>query len=161
MMNKHRLGRLKPKRIDALMRQFDDELLVVDALRHRGHGLNKSAAGVWLACDGKTSVAQLVEDRSRHGMTEPMVWLALRRLRRAGLFEPESVPTEIRIVGRRDALRKLGAAAGVLVPVITSMLIPPPANAASCFALLHSCTSNVQCCSGHCGLSALKLVCLP
>jgi hypothetical protein len=160
-MTKDRLSHIKPKRIDALMRQFDDELLVVDARRHRGHGLNKSAAGVWLACDGKTSVTRLVADRSRHGMTEPMVWLALHRLRRAHLLEPESVPKDIRIERRRDALRKLGAAAGLLVPVITSMLIPPPANAASCFALLHSCASNVQCCSGHCGLSGVKLVCLP
>jgi hypothetical protein len=35
------------------------------------------------------------------------------------------------------------------------------AQAASCFPLLHACTNNGQCCSGHCGLSGVSLVCLP
>ena len=41
-----------PKRVDALSRPLDDELLVYDARTHRGHCLNQTAAAVWKACDG-------------------------------------------------------------------------------------------------------------
>ena len=160
-VDQEKLRVLKPRRIDALFRRLDDELLVYDSLRCRGHSLNKTAARVWLACDGKTSLGELIEGQGSGGMTERTVWLALRRLQRARLLEPDSIQMDILRKTRRDALRKLGIAAGMMAPLVTSLVIPPAAAAASCFALLHSCTTNAQCCSGHCGLSGVKLVCLP
>ncbi len=50
---------LKPKRIKALTRKFDDELLVYDERRHKAHCLNKTAAMVWLECTGHCTVPEI------------------------------------------------------------------------------------------------------
>ena len=153
----------RPKRVDALTREFGDELLIYDMRTHRAHCLNKTAASVWQTCDGKATISEIVERLAPlAGTNESLVYLALGRLERAGLLERSEAAFQDRLARtRREALRKLGMAATLALPVVTSMLVPEPANAASCFPLLHACSNNAQCCSGHCGLSGVNLVCLP
>jgi hypothetical protein len=155
----------RPSRIEALHRALDDELLVYDSETHRAHCLNKSAAIVWLACDGTATISEIVRhlaaETGRH-VDESEVWLALMKLERAGLLlNGKDLLRKSRRQSRRSLLRKLGVAAAASLPVVTSMLVPMPADAASCFPLLHSCSTNAQCCSGHCGASGIHLVCLP
>lgn len=155
---------LKPKRIEALTRQFHDELLVYDAQRHRAHCLNKTAAMVWRECDGEATVPEITRKLEDAIQTDAdtIVNLAVIRLRKAGLLEKsDAVLAAGELPNRRDVLKRLRAVAIVAIPVVTSMLIPTPTRAASCLALLQPCTSNAQCCSGHCGLSGVNLVCLP
>jgi hypothetical protein len=45
-------------------------------------------------------------------------------------------------------------AAVVAVPLITSIVAPTAAEAASCFGSGHSCASSSQCCSGICNSNA-------
>ena len=152
---------VKPKQVDALTREFDDELLVYDIQTFRAHCLNHSAARVWVACDGRTPVSKILRDQfSLYGMTEPLVWLALRRLERAGLLESTREFQRNNVLSRREGLRKIVVTAGVAVPLVVSMVVPTPTMAASCFPLLHACTTGAQCCSGHCGFSGVSLVCL-
>jgi hypothetical protein len=152
---------VKPKQVDALTREFDDELLVYDIQTFRAHCLNHSAARVWVACDGRTPVSKILRDQfSLYGMTEQLVWLALRRLERAGLLESTREFQRNNVLSRREGLRKIVVTAGVAVPLVVSMVVPTPTMAASCFPLLHACMHDAQCCSGHCGLSGASLVCI-
>ena len=50
----------KPKRIEAVTRKFHDELLIYDARKHQAHCLNKTAAAVWLECNGDATVAEIL-----------------------------------------------------------------------------------------------------
>jgi len=155
---------LKPKRIKALTREFYDELLVYDDRRHRAHCLNKTAAMVWHECDGEATLRDIAKKLEGDLETDAdtIVNLAVIRLRKAGLLEKsDAVPAGGELPNRRDVLKRLRAVAIVAIPVVTSMLIPTPASAASCFPLSHACTSNAECCSGHCGVLGINLVCVP
>lgn len=155
----------KPKRIDALKVELEDEFVVYDPATHRAHCLNRSASLIWLACDGRATVSEIAarlaaETDSR--INEAMIELALIKLDRAGLLSTRGTLSEkMRPRTRRDILRRLGTAAVFSLPVVTSLLVPTPANAASCFPLAHLCTKDSDCCSNHCGVSGVNLVCLP
>jgi hypothetical protein len=78
----------RPKRVAALTRQFQDELLIYHLQTHRAHCLNQSAARVWLACDGVTSVSEIVKCLSAsRGLNEAVIHVALAKLETAGLLQ--------------------------------------------------------------------------
>jgi Coenzyme PQQ synthesis protein D (PqqD) len=144
-----------PKRKDAIVRQLEEECLVLDRETSKAHCLNYTAARIWRLCDGQTSVADMVSvlsEDSAAAVDESLVWLALKQLRKARLLSGEPVfPDESPVVSRRLAVQKIAVAAALAVPVVTSILVPTPAQAASCLANGKPCTSNAQCCSGKCG----------
>jgi len=156
---------MKPKRIGATKQKLQNELLVYDPATHRGHCLNKSASLIWQACDGEATVLGITERLARETgseIDEAMVLFGLSKLDKAGLLENAgTVCRKIQPPTRRDILRRLGSVAVIALPAVMSMLVPTPTSAASCFPLLHLCSSNAECCSGHCGVSGANLVCLP
>jgi len=155
---------LKPKRIAALTREFHDELLVYDAQKHRAHCLNKTAAAVWLECTGDATIPEIakkVESYFHAGGDDALVRLAVVKLRKAGLLEKsDAVLYGEELLRRRDVLKRIHKVAIVALPLITTILVPTPASAASCFPLGHLCSSDAQCCSGHCGVSGATVVCI-
>jgi len=160
----NQINPLKPKRIEALTREFHDELLVYDGEKHKAHCLNKTAAVVWLECRGDATVPEIAKKLEGyfHSSDDTLVRLSVAKLRKAGLLEKtEAVLDGRESLNRRDVLKRIRLMAVVALPLVTTMLVPLPAAAASCFPLLHTCSSGVQCCSGRCGLSGLRLVCLP
>ena len=155
---------IKPKRLDALSRELLDELLVYDGRTHRGHCLNRTAAAVWRLCDGETTIPGMIRTLQAQvdpGMDEQIVRLALARLKKAGLLADGIASEDTYTISRRELMRKIGKITAIALPVVTSMLIPTAARAASCFPLGHGCTLNAQCCSGHCGVLGISVVCLP
>jgi hypothetical protein len=140
-------------RKDCLWRELDDEVVIYDPDRHEGHCLNATAAAVWKLCDGKNSSAQIAVIVSRQfsaQVDKPIVELALERLAGAHLLVEPASPA--RHLSRRVAIRRIGIAAAIALPLVTSVMAPTPAHAASCFPNGHACTSPAQCCSGLCGL---------
>jgi hypothetical protein len=158
-LNGTSLDAIAPKRIDALARPLDDELMVYDARTHRGHCLNQTAAAVWMACDGRTTITKITRDLQEtvnSGIDQRVVWLALTKLENAGLLlKGTAIPDEFRGLSRREALRKIGVAGAIALPVISSVLVPTPVHATSCLAVGQVCSSNLQCCSHNCGLLSL------
>jgi hypothetical protein len=144
-------GNIKPKRFEMLSREVLDELLIYDHITYRGHCLNQTAALVWKACDGRTTVPEITRmlQQVDPGMDEQVAYFALGKLKKAGLLTEESLPETTKI-SRRDLVRRAGGIAVLAIPVVTSMLMPTPARAASCFPLGHLCGNPAQCCSGHC-----------
>jgi hypothetical protein len=159
----NQINQLKPKRIECLTREFQDELLVYDPERHKAHCLNRTAAVVWLECSGDATVQEIANKLESYFRTsdDALVRLSVAKLGKAGLIErTDAVLDGGELLNRREVLRRIRAMAVVALPLVTSMLIPTPAAAASCFPLLHACSSDIQCCSGHCGVSGTTMVCL-
>jgi Coenzyme PQQ synthesis protein D (PqqD) len=142
-------------RVDFLTRDFGDELLVYDQQRNVGHCLNPAAAAAWKLCDGKKSTSEVAEILTRQLSTpvsESVVHVALDELSKAGLLV--DAEHHVRRTSRRDAIRAIGIAGAIALPLVTSLVAPTPARAASCLPNGKPCVSGVQCCSGKCGVTS-------
>lgn len=131
---------------------LNDELVIYDTERNKAHSLNRVASLVWKHCDGQTEVSQLqkiVAQELQAPVDEQLVWLALHQLERNKLLDARlAVPGNL--MTRRDAARRLGKAAAIIVPLVASALIPPPVAAGSCKTPGSMCMSSAECCSGLC-----------
>jgi hypothetical protein len=137
-----------------LVHPLEDEVLVYDLVRHKAHCLNQASATVWKHCDGKHGAGDLARIAGREldiPFDEQMVWLALGQLDKARLLEqritPGSGPAKIT---RREVIKRVGLAAAVSAPLISSIVSPTPAQAATCVPKGGTCTSSLQCCSKVC-----------
>ena len=148
-------GKYPRARLDYLTREFGDEVLVYDRERNVGHCLNATAAAAWKLCDGKKSTSELANiltQRLATPVDESVVLLAIEQLSKARLLVEWEKP--VRRTSRREAIRTIGIAGAIALPLVTSLVAPTPARAASCLANGRPCVSNAQCCSGHCGVSS-------
>ena len=122
------------------------EVLVYDMESDKAHCLNQTAASVWKACDGKTSVediASILSSNAGVKVSEDMVWLAIDQLNESNLLEA-SIRTKFAGESRRSVIKKIGFASMVALPVIASLVAPRSAMAsASCV-----CTSSINCQTG-------------
>jgi hypothetical protein len=145
-------GKYPRARMDCLTREFGDEVLVYDRERNVGHCLNATAAAAWKLCDGKKSASEVAKILTRQlsaPVDESVVQLAIEELSQARLLVESEKPA--RRTSRREAIRAIGIAGAIALPLVTSLVAPTPARAASCLANGKPCVSNVQCCSGKCG----------
>ena len=126
-----------------VIQEVPDEVLVYDLETNKAHCLNQSAAMIWRSCDGNNTVseiAKLVGAQAGGNVTEDFVWLAIDQLSQNRLLEKDiSVSFEGR--SRREAIKTIGMATMVAVPIIASLVAPQSALAASSCA----CTGNGQC----------------
>ncbi len=125
---------------------LDDEVLVYDLQRHRAHCLNRTAARVFENCDGRTSVSELarrLEGPGRGRDKESVVWLALEKLEKAQLLAaPLSAGVPEARLSRRELMRGAVAASAFLLPAITSLVAPTPAEAAATCVLASACAGK-------------------
>ena len=143
----------RARRAKLIVEELPDETLVYDEERHKAHCLNETAALVWKHCDGRTSVAQIaqrLEKKLDATVPAQVVWLALDQLNKSHLLD-ESVmrPAGVKQMSRREMVRKTSIAAAIAIPLVTSMIAPTAASAASgCVGVGGACTSNSDCCAG-------------
>lgn len=137
-----------------VVKDVGDEVLVYDLGRNKAHCLNRTAALVWQHADGRNDVndiANLVSLDLNTTIDEKVVLYALSQLNNDHLLETAgAIPAAVRGLTRREAVRALGIAAVVAVPVVSSIIAPTPAQAATCLPTGSTCTSSAQCCSGLC-----------
>lgn len=131
-----------------------DEVLVYDLEGDRAHCLNLTAARVWEQCDGRRTISEIAGEvvKGDAEAAEEVVWLAVEELSRAGLMEEKiKRPTKgARGVSRRELIKRIGVAAAVGVPVVTSIVAPTASHAANCIPTGGGCTTAANCCSGVC-----------
>lgn len=115
-----------PRTTQILTYEVDGEIVVYDQAQKRAHRLNPGAARVWRLLDGKRSAAAIASDL---GVDASVVDLALDDLATARLLESRQPLS----VSRRSALRRVAVAAavGFVLPAVTSMAAPLPAQAQS------------------------------
>jgi len=145
-----------------ILRELENEILIYDTENNKAHCLNETAALVWQQCDGHATPAEISRTLSRQlGTTidERVVWFALKQLSRDHLLEEDLTPPAVFTVGlnRREMVRVLGLAAVVAVPLVTSIVAPTPAQAATCLPSGASCTNSAECCSGLCNTGTTGL----
>jgi len=122
-----------------VIQEMADEVLVYDLNTNKAHCLNQTAAKVWMACDGKTSVGDIAASFGK-GSNEDLVWLAIDQLNENDLLESQ-LASKFAGQSRRDVIKKIGLASVVAIPVIASLVAPQDALAAqSC-----RCTNPNQC----------------
>jgi hypothetical protein len=152
-----------PQRTNAISRQLEGELIVYALETHHAHSLNRTAAEVWKSCDGKTTVTEMVTSLGNRlpGIDEQVLLVTLAELQKAGLLVRSTFSlSQASSRSRRDVLRKLGKVAAIAFPIVTSIVVPTPSMALSCFPLGHSCTKNSDCCSNPCGIVGITPICL-
>lgn len=134
-----------------VVRELAEEVLVYDEETHRAHCLNRTAALVWKQCDGKTPVTRIAERVGEQLLSEAsddLVWLALDQLAEFDLLAGPPRPTAQNSISRRKMLRRLGLAAAVALPLVTSIVSPTPAQAQSCSSGV-ICTEDTDCPPDH------------
>ena len=134
-------------------KELGDETLIYDERNHEAHCLNKTAAFVWRHSDGRTSVqkiARLLTKEMNMPVSEQLVWFALSQLEKSQLLEkPLANRANAGQISRRELMRRLGIAAAVALPLVTSIVAPTTAEAASgCLGRNSPCVSTNQCCAG-------------
>ena len=126
-----------------VIQEVPDEVLVYDVDNDKAHCLNQTAAVIWKSCDGRNSVtdiARILGAKTGKTVTDDLVWLAIDQFNENNLLEKQ---VEARFAGqsRRDAIKKIGMAAMIALPIVASLAAPRNAMAAvSCV-----CTIDADC----------------
>jgi len=117
-----------------IVQEHDTELLVYDETAARAHCLNSTAALVWRYCDGNTTVAAMAARLGADAgasVDDDIVLFALSELGDRDLLERRVRVHGRGALSRRQVLAGLGATAGILLPMITSLVAPTSAAAQS------------------------------
>ena len=129
-----------------IVQELAEEVLVYDRERYKAHCLNHTAALVWRHCDGKTTIAQIAEraeNELKAPVDEEFVWLAIEQLQKARLLGDGANRVKTQgSISRRKVLRKIGWAAAVGLPLVTSIVAPRAVEAVTCAIV---CSSDGQC----------------
>lgn len=137
-----------------VVQELSGEVLVYDRERNKAHCLNQTAALVWNHCDGKTPVDQIaraIEAEIKVPVDEDVVWLGIDQLSKTHLLQERAkVPIDKTGLSRREVMKRIGLAAAVALPVVTSIIAPTAAQAANCIASGQPCTTSAQCCTAVC-----------
>lgn len=137
-----------------LVEAMDDELVVYDEATDTVHHLNRAAAAIWRLCDGTRNVEALCEAASSElgvEIDDAVVLETFTLLDAAHLLEPTTDPQRRHGMSRRDFLVRVGVAS-VAIPVVTSIVAPTPAAAATCVG--QTCTRTPATCPADASTAA-------
>jgi len=141
--NRRVTGQARARSAGLLVRDLQGELVVYDTESHRAHCLNATAAFVFRHADGRRTPVEIAALLGP-GADEGLVATALGQLGAAGLLEPVSGGTPSRRSdsrsSRREVLTRVGFGAAILAPVVASLVVPTPAEAAATCIPASSCT---------------------
>jgi hypothetical protein len=143
------------RRSGLIVKEAEGEVLIYDLERNKAHCLNETAAKVWNHCDGVTTVAAACSSLSRElgaPCDQKLVLYAIQQFAKDNLLEEAAEMPAYVIAGmnRRQMVRALGLGAVIAVPLVTTILAPTPAQAATQFPPGTPCVSTGQCSSGVC-----------
>jgi len=134
-----------------VVQELPDEVLVYDLEHHKAHCLNQTAALVWKRCDGKRTVRQIATSLSgeiKAAVDDTLVWFAVQQLGKARLLRERLPPPPGNGVklSRRQMVGRVGLAAILAVPVVTTIMVPTAQAAASCLPPGSACQTGIVCC---------------
>lgn len=145
-----------------VVQEVPQEVLVYDLESDKAHCLNQTAAMVWKACDGKTSVSEiagLIGSQTGGTVSDDLVWLAIDQLNEHSLLETE-VKSRFAGESRRQVLKRIGLASMVALPIIASLAAPTSVLAStSCNCPQGNTPGGDLQCSGQTG--CLTAFCAP
>ena len=124
----------KSRKEDLAIQDLNGELFVYDLVTDQMYSLNTTSAFVWNHLDGKASVEMLARKTSEQfnqPVSEDFIWLAIEELRKFNLLDEENAPKAMSKMKRREMVKRVGLASLVALPMISSLVAPTAANAAS------------------------------
>lgn len=138
-----------------VVQELENEILIYDLKTNKAYSLNETSAMIWQLCDGQktvTEISQSLAGKLKQPITEDVIWLALDQFKRDNLLENnDQFEIDFNGLSRRQVMKKIGLASMMMIPLISSVIAPTAATAASGgFALTAACTSNSQCRSNNC-----------
>jgi hypothetical protein len=151
------MNKPKTRNENIVVQEMEKEILIYNLKTNKAFCLNEASALIYQLCDGKNSVAEISQALSKklnQPMTDDLIWLALDSFKKDNLLE-DSKEFEIDFKGlnRRQIIKKVGLTSLAVLPMVSSIIAPSAANAASGptnLAINAACTSNAQCASGNC-----------
>jgi len=138
-----------------VIQETTDEVLVYDLNSNKAHCLNQTAAFVWKSCNGNNSIPEitkLFEKEIGSAVQEDLIWLAIDQLNEKNLLAA-NLTTKFAGRSRREAIKKIGLAAVVALPIVASLTAPTSALASTSCACVNpggcitqtTCPSQVNC----------------
>lgn len=114
-----------------VVQETETELLIYDLISNKALCLNETSRIVWQACDGKMTFDDF-RKKTNLKFSDELIWLALDQLKLDDLLD-KSVEIESKFNGltRREALRKVGFATMIALPMVSSIIAPTPVSAQS------------------------------
>ena len=139
-----------------VVQEMNAELLIYDLKDNRAFCLNETSAIIYQLCDGTRNIHEIVQrfnQITKNSITDDLIWLALDRFKQDNLLEDESIEINFNGLSRRQIIKKVGLASMIALPLVSSVIAPSAANAASVLTNLplnSACTASSQCASGNC-----------
>jgi hypothetical protein len=156
----------KSRKENLVIQELEGEILVYDLEKNKALCLNQTAALVWQASDGNRTIADVADfvgKQLNSQVNEDLVWLAIDQLSKDNLIENKEDFKENKFSGvsRREAVRKLGMASLVALPVIASLTAPVAAQTGTCVPPLGrangvACTQSCSCASTCCRIVSMS-----
>lgn len=133
---------------DILVQETTDELLIYDLNTNKTYHLNKTSTIVYRACGEQASFADL---KVKHKFTDDLIYFTLDELKANNLLE-DYKSNYFKGVSRREAIKRVGLASMIALPIVTGLIAPKAAAAQSGFApgsrnLNQSCNMDADCVS--------------
>lgn len=150
---------MKPqaRKEELVIQEVGGETLVYDLKTNKAICLNQTSALVWQNCDGKKDVLEISKDMETQlgsKVSEDFVWFAVNQLEKENLLvEKEDKFYKFDGLSRREVIKKIGLASVIALPLISTIVTPTAANAASMVASGGACSLSSQCASGCCQLT--------
>lgn len=120
---------------DIVVQELKDETLIYDLIINKAYCLNGTSAIVYHLCNGKNSVSDISDQLSRKlksPFKEDLVWLAIDQLKQYNLLDNgQEIKTNFEGLSRREVIKRAGFASMIAIPVISSIIAPAAAQAAS------------------------------
>lgn len=135
------------------MQELSGEVLIYDLKINKAYCLNETSMLVYQLCNGNNSIAEIsrkLTKKLKLSVPEGLVWLAVNELNKENLLENNGqISSNLNKLPRREAIRKIGLASMIALPLISSLIAPTAAEAQSltCTTLNRFCTASSQCCS--------------
>jgi len=138
----------KARSENLVIQTLPGETLVYDLATHEAHCLNETAAFVWNNCKGDISIdeiAESVEAKFGHRVDADFVRLAVKQLDDKKLLTRNGL-NGLAMPSRREAIKKIGLASAIAIPIVASIVAPPNAMASvSCACSIPSNCLGLGC----------------
>lgn len=112
---------------DIIEQEADKELLIYDLRTNKAYTLNETSKKIYQSCDGKSTFGDV---QNRYKYTADLIHFTLQELAANNLVENYH-GDHFSGLSRREALKRVGLAAAVSLPVVSAFMIPTAAHAAS------------------------------
>lgn len=157
------------RKSNIVVQDLENEVLIYDLTINKAFCLNQTSRLVFELCDGTRTVADISDEISKRLKTlvsEDFIYLALDELKKNNLLENnEELTDHFAGMSRREIVKRVGLASMVALPLISAVIAPSAAMAASGgnLAIGATCTTNSDCLSGNCfnGSNPTLICCSP